>query len=98
MARSTSDSNRPSGARHAHGRSAAARTAIPLGSLTQRQPRTAATCTVCDSVRLTQLAMNLTDGTPVDFTSCHVCAHKTWSHGGVELNVSDVLHRSRKVG
>ena len=73
------------------------RTAIPLGSLTQRQARDAASCTECGSVRITQLSMNLTDGTPVDFTSCHVCAHKSWSHHGVELAVTDVLQRTRKV-
>ncbi len=73
------------------------RTAIPLGSLTQRQAHTAGACTECGSTRLTALSMNLTDGTPVDFTSCHVCAHKSWSHGGVELAVTDVLARTRKV-
>lgn len=72
------------------------RTAIPLGSLTQR-PAQGASCTECASVRITQLSMNLTDGTPVDFTSCHVCAHKSWSHHGVELAVTDVLQRTRKV-
>ena len=72
------------------------RTAIPLGSLTQRQAH-GASCTECGSVRITQLSMNLTDGTPVDFTSCHVCAHKSWSHHGVELAVTDVLQRTRKV-
>lgn len=75
---------------------AVTRTAIPLGSLTQRQALEVATCLACDSARVTQLAMNLTDGTPVDFTSCHVCGHKTWSHGGVELSVTDVLTRARK--
>jgi hypothetical protein len=40
--------------------------------------------------------MSLTDGTPVDFTSCHVCAHRTWAHHGVELAVNDVLDRTRK--
>ena len=73
------------------------RTAIPLGSLTQRQAQGATSCTGCGSVRITQLSMNLTDGTPVDFTSCHVCAHKSWSHHGVELAVTDVLQRTRKV-
>ena len=38
----------------------------------------------------------LTDGTPVDFTSCHRCEHKTWEHGGTELSVDGVLDRTRK--
>jgi hypothetical protein len=45
--------------------------------------------------------MNLTDGTPVDFTSCHHCEHRTWQHagtdlGGTELSVDGVLDRTRK--
>jgi hypothetical protein len=41
--------------------------------------------------------MNLTDGTPVDFTSCHRCEHRTWEHSGAELSVDAVLERTRKV-
>lgn len=75
----------------------AARTALPLGSLTQRPAHEVDSCTACGSVRITQLSMSLTDGTPVDFTSCHVCAHRTWAHHGVELAVTDVLDRTRKI-
>lgn len=99
-ARTSTDSVsvRPAQSRLSTARVAAAnRAAIPLGSLTQRQSSIGAVCVECSSPRITQLAMNLTDGTPVDFTSCHVCAHKSWSHGGVELAVSDVLDRTRKV-
>ena len=73
------------------------RACIPLGSLTQRQAQYLPSCSSCGSTRITALSMNLTDGTPVDFTSCHVCANRTWSHGGAELNVTDVLERTRKV-
>lgn len=73
------------------------RASIPLGSLTQRQTQYAPSCSVCGSTRITALSMNLTDGTPVDFTSCHVCANRSWSHGGIELHVTDVLDRTRKV-
>lgn len=76
--------------------SANSRPALPLGSLTQRAAHEADTCTACGSVRITQLSMNLTDGTPVDFTSCHVCAHRSWTHEGVQLAVQDVLDRTRK--
>jgi len=79
-------------------RSAAARPSLPLGSLTQREARTAASCLGCSSPRVTSLSMNLTDGTPVDFRSCRLCGHKSWSHNGVELTVSDVIERTRKVG
>ncbi len=77
--------------------SASSRPALPLGSLTQRPAHEAPTCTACGSVRITQLSMSLTDGTPVDFTSCHVCAHRTWVHEGTELQVQDVLDRTRKL-
>ncbi|GAB3685200.1 hypothetical protein [Angustibacter aerolatus] len=77
-------------------RSSAPRVQIPLGSLTQREARTDATCADCGSTRVTELSMSLTDGTPVDFVSCHVCGRRSWSHEGVELEVADVLDRTRK--
>jgi hypothetical protein len=41
--------------------------------------------------------MTLTDGTPVDFTSCHVCEHRTWrENAGDELALAGVLQRTRK--
>jgi hypothetical protein len=70
--------------------------AVPLGSLTQREARDGAVCTQCGSAHVTRLAMNLTDGTPVDFTSCHHCEHRTWEHAGGELGVDAVLERARK--
>ena len=75
----------------------AARPTLPLGSLTQRDARSGSGCTACGSARVTSLSMHLTDGTPVDFTSCRICSHKSWSHEGVELTVTDVIARTRKV-
>jgi hypothetical protein len=69
----------------------------PLGSLTQRDHRIAAECRGCGSPHVTRLTMSLTDGTPVDFTSCHRCEHRTWEHGGAELTVEGVLDKSRKL-
>jgi ribosomal protein L37E len=68
----------------------------PLGSLTQRDHRVEVTCRGCGSLHVTRLSMSLTDGTPVDFTSCHRCEHRTWEHAGSELSVEGVLARSRK--
>ncbi len=68
----------------------------PLGSLTQRDHRVSAECRGCGSVHVTRLTMNLTDGTLVDFTSCHRCEHRTWEHAGSELSVDGVLARTRK--
>jgi hypothetical protein len=69
----------------------------PLGSLTQRDHRTSAFCHACGSIHVTRLSMSLTDGTPVDFTSCHHCEHRTWEHEGTPLSVGRVLDRTRKL-
>jgi hypothetical protein len=68
----------------------------PLGSLTQRDHRVFAQCRGCGSPHVTRLSLHLTDGTPVDFTSCHRCEHRTWEHAGAELTVEGVLARTRK--
>ena len=81
--------------------STVARTAtVPLGSLTQPGARTGAACRACGSDRVTRIAMALTDGSPVQFTSCHRCEHRTWEEQGSQtsvLPVSNVLDRTRKV-
>jgi hypothetical protein len=77
-------------------RGRAAAPAVPLGSLTQREHRVDAGCVACGSTRVTRLAMNLTDGTPVTFISCHRCEHRQWEHEGTLLTVETVLDRTRK--
>jgi DNA-directed RNA polymerase subunit RPC12/RpoP len=73
---------------------------VPLGSLTQAGARPDIVCDECGSRRITHLAMTLTDGTPVEFVSCHRCEHKTWvDASGVqhrELPVESVLDKTRK--
>jgi hypothetical protein len=69
---------------------------VALGSLTQPGARDGARCRSCASERVTRLAMTLTDGTPVEFTSCHVCAHRSWVAEGVELDRATVLAKTRK--
>jgi len=79
-------------------RTRAAEPAIPLGSLTQRDHRPIAGCDACGSSAVTNLKMVLTDGTPVRFTSCHRCEHRTWTHlEGDSLTVASVLDRTRKL-
>jgi hypothetical protein len=68
----------------------------PLGSLTQRDHRAGGSCAACGSTHVTRLTMNLTDGTPVDFTSCHHCEHRSWQHAGGALGVEAVLEHARK--
>lgn len=71
---------------------------LPLGSLTQRTSRTDHRCPACASDRLTELAMTLTDGTPVRFSSCRACEHRVWRDlDGTALPVDQVLDRARKI-
>ena len=69
---------------------------VPLGSLTQQATATGPCCAACGSGQVTRLAMQLTDGTPVQFTSCHRCEARRWEHEGSELSVASVLDRTRK--
>lgn len=70
---------------------------VPLGSLTQPGARGGASCASCGSDCVTSLRMTLTDGTPVAFTSCHRCEHRTWNElGGGTLPVAKVLKKARK--
>ena len=75
------------------------RTHVPLGSLTQPGARAGASCRACGSDRVTRIAMTLTDGSPVEFTSCHRCEHRTWAEQGSAraLPVDRVLDKTRKV-
>ena len=82
----------------ARGRRSRARTtpSVPLGSLTQREHQHVISCKGCGSTRVTRLSLNLTDGTPVEFTSCHHCEHRTWEHAGDEMAVTAVLDHAKK--
>jgi hypothetical protein len=69
----------------------------PLGSLTQLGARSGAVCASCGSERVTHLSLTLTDGSPVEFVSCHHCEHRTWSDGSGALPVGSVLDKTRKI-
>jgi hypothetical protein len=71
---------------------------VPLGSLTQSGARDGVWCSACGSDRVTSLAMTLTDGTPVQFRSCHRCEERAWlDMDGKQLPVDRVLDKTRKV-
>lgn len=53
-------------------------------------------CSACRSGRITRISMTLTDGTPVDFTSCHDCEHKVWTGTNGDLALTGVLDRTRR--
>jgi len=65
-----------------------------LGSLTQAHGAREM-CTACGSSSVTTIAMTLTDGTPVTFTSCHDCEHRSWVEHGEELTFAAVLDKTR---
>jgi predicted metal-binding protein len=55
-----------------------------------------ATCSTCSGKRVTEITMTLTDGSSVDFTSCHGCETKSWKQDGRELDISTVLGKAQK--
>ncbi|MDQ1694920.1 MAG: hypothetical protein QOJ03_273 [Frankiaceae bacterium] len=66
-------------------------------SLTQAGTSPSGNCPDCGSDRMTALAMTLTDGTPVQFASCHECEHRQWTHEGSALEFRDVIARATKL-
>ncbi len=68
----------------------------PMTSLVTTPAAELASCPYCGSKRVTTLSMTLTDGSPVDFTSCHRCEGKQWSHDDSPLPLAVVLDRARK--
>ena len=65
-------------------------------SLVTTPTRELATCPACTSRRVTAITMTLTDGSVVDFASCHACEHKTWTQAGRALDISTVLTKAKK--
>ena len=53
-------------------------------------------CPECDGQRVTKISMRLTDGSTVDFVSCHDCEHKHWRGDDGALPLDGVLDRARK--
>jgi hypothetical protein len=70
--------------------------AVRPSSLAKAGAAPSGNCPDCGSARMTALAMTLTDGTPVEFASCHDCEHRHWAHQGEILAFADVITRSTK--
>jgi len=66
-------------------------------SLVTTPTRDLAVCARCVGTRVTRITMTLTDGSVVDFCSCHACEHKTWTQSGTGLDVSAVLRKAQKI-
>ncbi len=56
-----------------------------------------ATCGQCRGSRVTEITMTLTDGSVVDFVSCHSCEHKSWTQDGLLLDRPTVLRKATKI-
>ncbi len=54
------------------------------------------TCSTCSSSRITEITMTLTDGSLVDFVSCHNCETKSWKQAGTDLDITTVLGKAQK--
>ena len=65
-------------------------------SLVTTPVRALTACTSCASTRVTSITMTLTDGSIVDFASCHACERKTWKQEGRELDIAAVLGKAQK--
>jgi len=70
--------------------------AVPLGSLTQRTTAAPESCPSCAGDQVTSLALTLTDGTAVRFSSCRRCEHRRWETEDGELSIADVLAHTRR--
>ena len=53
-------------------------------------------CAACGRSQVTEIAMTLTDGSPVRFRSCRFCEHRTWEQAGRPLAVDVVLAKATK--
>ncbi|HVE63944.1 MAG TPA: hypothetical protein VNB94_09105 [Mycobacteriales bacterium] len=51
----------------------------------------AAQCGACASRALTEISITMTDGSVVDFTSCHACESKSYRSAGELLPLDRVL-------
>ncbi len=65
-------------------------------SLVTTRPSRLAVCTQCSGTRVTLITMTLTDGSVVDFCSCHRCEAKNWTQAGRALDMPTVLARAKK--
>lgn len=55
-----------------------------------------AVCARCAGNRVTAITMTLTDGSSVDFASCHSCESRCWRQAGQELDIATVLGKAQK--
>ncbi len=54
-------------------------------------------CIACGNEHVTAIAMTLTDGSHVDFASCHRCENRWWLQDGEQLSFDAVIAKTRKI-
>jgi hypothetical protein len=54
-------------------------------------------CIGCGNEHVTAIAMTLTDGSRVDFASCHRCENRWWVQDGALLSFDVVIENTRKI-
>ena len=67
------------------------------GSLVNVEARNLMRCRGCGSEHVTSIAMTLTDGSRVDFASCHRCENRWWLQDGELLSFDHVIGKTRKI-
>lgn len=75
-------------------------TATPLSgpaSLVHAQARQLMKCPGCGNEHVTAITMTLTDGSRVDFASCHRCENRWWLQDGEPLSFDVVIEKTRKI-
>ena len=65
-------------------------------SLVTAPASTLAVCAACAGNRVTSITMTLTDGSSVDFASCHRCEGRSWTQAGRALDTATVLGKAQK--
>lgn len=66
-------------------------------SLVHRAASAGRRCIHCGGTRVTSITMTLTDGSPVDFLSCHTCERRSWLDAGSQLPFERVIEKTRKI-
>ena len=66
-------------------------------SLVNTQARRLMKCIGCGNEHVTVITMTLTDGSRVDFASCHRCENRCWLQEGELLSFDAVIEKTRKI-
>ena len=65
---------------------------------TEPAPDVPTSCPTCRGVKVTRMAVTLTDGTPVTLMSCSACDTRSWWDGPERIELQDVVDKATKPG